>query len=97
MKTNSRTKNNVQVVKLAWGAALIMVGVAVFFRIPQVIPKLVEMGQSATTVWFIRICFYLMGILLVGGGIKKISQYIRPEDSADEERSTDEGENGLDR
>ncbi len=97
MGKNSRTKNNAQIVKLAWGVALILVGVAVFFRIPQVIPQLVQMGQSPTTVWFIRICFYLMGFLLVGGGIKKIIQYISPEDSVAEEHSSDESENGLDR
>jgi hypothetical protein len=97
MKKKSQTKNKVQIVKLAWGAALILVGVAVFFRIPQVTPQLVQMGQSATTVWFIRICFYLMGFLLIGGGIKKIIQHIGPEDSAAEERSADEGQNGIGR
>ena len=67
MKKNSPIKNNVQIVKLTWGAALILIGVAVFFRIPQVIPQLVQMGQSDTTVWFVRICFYLIGFMLIGG------------------------------
>ncbi len=86
-----------QTVKLVWGAALILVGVAVFFRIPQVIPQLVQMGLSTTTVWFIRICFYLMGFILVGGGIKKFIQYINPEDPVSKTRSTNESENNLDR
>ena len=94
MKFNSSFKNNAQ---LAWGAALILVGVAVFFRIPQVIPQLVQMGQSTTTVSVIRICFILMGILLVGGGIKKIVQYARPQDSVADKSPPIEGENGLDR
>ena len=94
MKINSQSKNNVQIV---WGAALILVGVAVFFRIPQVIPQLVKMGQSNTTVLFIRICFYLMGILLVGGGVKKIVQCVRPQDSVVDKRPPSEGENDSDR
>ena len=56
-------------------------GVAVFFRIPQVMPKLAEMGQSATTIGFIRVCFYVMGIVLVGGGLKKIISYYKPDDN----------------
>ena len=94
MKINSQSKNYVQIV---WGAALILVGVAVFFRIPQVIPQLVKMGQSNTTVLFIRICFYLMGILLVGGGVKKIVQRVRPQDSVVDKRPPSEGENDSDR
>lgn len=94
MKKNIRSKNTVQIV---WGTALILVGVAVFFRIPQVIPQLVQMGQSSTTVWFVRICFYLMGFLLVGGGIKKFVQYFSPEESAAEKLPADEGEHGVDR
>ncbi len=90
MKLNSPSKNNAQIV---WGAALIFVGVAVFFRIPKVIPQLVQMGQPTATVLFIRICFYLMGILLIGGGIKKIVQYARPRNSVADKSSPTGREN----
>lgn len=66
--------------QLIWGGALILMGVAVFFRIPQVMPKLAEMGQSATTIGFIRVCFYLMGFILVGGGLKKIMGHFKPDE-----------------
>lgn len=59
-------------VQLVWGILLVAVGIAVFFRIPQVMPKLAEMGQPGAALVFIRICFYIMGIVLVGGGTKKI-------------------------
>lgn len=74
MKATDPKKNSMQ---LVWGTALVIVGIAVFFRIPQVIPKLAEMGQSAATIGFVRICFYLMGTILVGGGAKKIMHFIR--------------------
>jgi hypothetical protein len=76
MKTGDQSKNKVQ---LVWAGALIVMGIAVFFRIPQVLPKLVEMGHSATTVGFIRICFYIIGCLLVGGGVKKLLHQLKPD------------------
>lgn len=79
MDSPRQSKRNVQ---LIWGAALALMGIAVFFRIPQVMPKLIEMGQSESTILFIRICFYILGFLLVGGGIKKIVNHIRADESA---------------
>ena len=61
---------------LVWAAALVIVGIAVFFRIPQVMPKLADMGFSAGAIGFARVCFYLMGILLVGGGLKKFYHFV---------------------
>ena len=90
-------KNNPQILKLTWGVALILVGVAVFFRIPQVIPQLVQMGQSTTAVWFVRICFYLIGFLLIGGGINKIVQYSRSQSTAAKEEARKQGEDDMSR
>lgn len=60
---------------MIWGIALTLVGLAVFFRIPQVMPELAKIRQFSGTVGFIRICLYLMGIILIGGGIKKLIRY----------------------
>ncbi|MGD8835665.1 MAG: hypothetical protein PVJ84_17190 [Desulfobacteraceae bacterium] len=76
MESPGQPKDKVQ---LIWAAALISMGIAVFFRIPQVMPKLVELGYSATTVGFIRICFYVIGLLLIGGGVKKVMHYFKTE------------------
>jgi multisubunit Na+/H+ antiporter MnhG subunit len=70
--------------QLVWGAALTLMGIAVFFRIPQVMPKLVEMGQSESTILFIRICFYILGILLVVGGMKKVMNHIKADERAND-------------
>lgn len=72
MRVQANKKSNIQ---LIWGIALILVGLAVFFRIPQVMPELAKIQQFAGTVGFIRICLYLMGIILIGGGIKKLVCY----------------------
>jgi len=68
----SRDKTAVQ---LIWGIALVLVGIGVFFRIPQVMPRIAEIEQFSQVMFFIRFCFYIMGILLIGGGSKKIYKY----------------------
>ena len=55
-----------------WGIALLLAGIGVFFRIPQVMPAIEEIEQFASISFFIRFSFYLMGAILVGGGVKKI-------------------------
>ncbi len=75
--------------QLVWGVALVLVGIAVFFRIPQVMPQLAQMGQSGATLVFIRICFYIMGILLIGGGAKKIIYCLRQQTPPSNAEETD--------
>jgi hypothetical protein len=58
--------------QLIWGAALLLAGIGVFFRIPQVMPQIREMTQLAAVSGFVKFCFYFMGVLLVGGGARKI-------------------------
>lgn len=60
-------KNSLQ---LLWGIALMVIGVAVFFKTSQVIPKIQGLNKTSAT-----ICIYLMGVILLGGGLKKILRY----------------------
>jgi hypothetical protein len=71
--------------QLIWGAALLLAGIGVFIRIPQVMPKIAEIEQFAGVTGIIRFCFYFIGIMLIGGGAKKIHANIgrRTTDSAD--------------
>jgi uncharacterized membrane protein len=64
-----RSGDNLQ---LIYGIALLLAGLGVFYRIPQVMPQISAIKQFASAVWFIRFCFYFMGIILIGGGVKKI-------------------------
>ena len=66
--------NQAQVV---WAVALILMGLGVFYRIPQVMPTIeqIPIFESATGV--IRFCFYFMGLFLIGGGCKKLFQQYR--------------------
>ena len=59
-------------IQIIWGAMLLIAGVGVFFRIPQVMPRLTELSAFSSAMPFIRFCFYLIGCLLICGGIMKI-------------------------
>lgn len=72
--TDSREIRSRQVV---WAILLILAGLGVFYRIPQVMPKIQEIQMFAGASGFIRFCFYFMGIFLVGGGCKKLYQHYR--------------------
>lgn len=60
------------IVQLIWGGLLLAAGVGMFFRIPQVMPRVEQIEQFAAIGPFIRFCLYLVGIILIGGGAKKI-------------------------
>jgi len=67
-----RKAKNKRIFHIVWGIALVLAGVGVFYRIPQVMPKVEKIKQFSSAIFFIRFCFYLLGILLVWGGIKKV-------------------------
>jgi hypothetical protein len=66
------TDKNIVYVQLGWGTLLILAGVGVFFRIPQVMPQIKQIEYFASIIWFVYFCFYMLGILLILGGAKKI-------------------------
>jgi hypothetical protein len=70
------TENKI-IIQLIWGIALVFAGIGVFYRIPQIMPRIETIPYFAPGSYFIRFCFYVMGILLTGGGIKKILNNLR--------------------
>lgn len=72
-------------VQKIWGFALLIVGVSMFFAIPQRISDIKEAGgYSQGTIVFLTISFYIISVLLVVGGSKKLYEYvIKKKDSPD--------------
>jgi hypothetical protein len=64
-------KNKIHI-QIVWGILLVLAGVGVFFRIPQVIPKIKTIEHFASGIGFVYFCFYLLGFLLILGGARKI-------------------------
>jgi hypothetical protein len=65
------------VTQIIWGVALVLAGAGVFFRIPQVMPKIEKIEWFSSSLFFVRFCFYLLGVLLIAGGSKKIYHHYR--------------------
>jgi len=63
--------------QIIWGGLLLIAGVGVFFRIPQIMPRVAQIDAFSSAMPFIRFCFYLIGCLLVCGGIMKICKNYR--------------------
>jgi len=59
-------------IHIIWGTILVMAGIGVFYRIPQVMPKIQTIESFAGILPVIKFCFYFLGVLLIFGGGKKI-------------------------
>ncbi len=64
--------DNKTIIQIVWGILLFAAGLGVFFAIPQKMADIEKSGFFSSNLFFIRFSFYLIGILLLGGGIKKI-------------------------
>lgn len=60
--------------QLIWGVLLVVAGVGLFFRIPEVMPQIRQIESFAAIMPFIYFCFYFMAVFLIAGGAKKIYQ-----------------------
>ena len=59
--------------QLLWGALLLLAGIGVFYRSPAVIAQVKTIPVfSEGAIYFVYFCFYLLGILLIWGGARKI-------------------------
>jgi len=69
---NEITPNNKITVQIIWGVALVLAGIGVFYRIPEVMLRIEKIDQFASGTFFVQSSFYILGILLIGGGSKKL-------------------------
>lgn len=56
---------------------LLLAGLGVIYMTPQKMREVEKIEHFSAYIPFIWFCFYFMGILLVGGGAKKIYQNLR--------------------
>ncbi|MFH1981389.1 MAG: hypothetical protein ABIL58_06080 [Pseudomonadota bacterium] len=71
--------DNRQSFQTIWGIALVLAGIGVFYRIPQVMPQIQAAGFFPDAQGFIRFCFYFIGAALLFGGGKKLIGIYRSE------------------
>jgi len=63
--------------QLIWGILLLLAGVGVFFRIPQIMPEIKKIEHFAPYIGFIYFCFFLIGVLLIVGGARNVYTYLK--------------------
>ncbi|CAN2042554.1 hypothetical protein GMMP15_850030 [Candidatus Magnetomoraceae bacterium gMMP-15] len=66
------------IIQIVWGIALTLMGIMVIYKIPE---KFQGMGEMSTNNPFAKLCFYLIGIMLILGGLKKLyDQYTKKDE-----------------
>ena len=69
-------KMDKQRLTLYYGLILIAVGIAVFIRVPQVIPQVETIEFFKNKIGIVRFCFYFLSFLLIlAGGIRVVKNY----------------------
>ena len=59
-----------------YGILLVLVGLGVFYRIPQVMPQIATIELFSQRQGIVKFCFYVLGILLISaGGIRIFKNY----------------------
>ncbi len=81
MGPRSRKLDNTQIFQLLWGCALLLMGIAFFFRIPDVMSSFSDQ-EHFFGAWYVRLSLYLVSILLIGGGGKKIYKLLYQSEDA---------------
>ena len=58
--------------QLVWGMLLVLAGVGLLFRIPQVMPQIRQIDYFAAVIPFIHFCMYFVAVFLIAGGARKL-------------------------
>lgn len=61
---------------LVWALLLIIAGTGVLLTITDKMEQITQNSSLAENAFFIRFSFYLMAVLLIGGGLLKIKKHL---------------------
>ena len=61
-----------QSLQKAWGIALVLMGVAIVFRVPEILERLKDNPLFVSGRLYVQFCFYFIALVLVVGGFKKL-------------------------
>ena len=82
-----------KIIQLIWGIILTGAGIGIFLVMPHKMAQLQQAGRTDFFILLTRLCFYLIAILLVGGGVKKVyGFYIEQHGDAGDHRGSDRKE-----
>jgi len=75
-------KNSV-IFQIIWGVLLVLMGIALIFRTPLVMERIVQIEYYAHIQWLIRIILNVIAVMLIAGGSRKIYNNYRNISSRD--------------
>jgi len=58
--------------QLVWGILLTLMGIAFFFKIPEIINNAKTIETFAAGIGFVYFCLYMIDLILIVGGVGKI-------------------------
>lgn len=61
-----------QSLQKAWGIALVLMGGAIVFRVPEILERLKDNPLFVSGRLYVQFCFYFIALVLVVGGFKKL-------------------------
>lgn len=80
-------KRQTAITQIVWGGLIFGMGTALLFRVQSIIPEIEQVDAFSSDITFKRICLYLIGIILMGGGIKKIKTHYKTLTGSREEKT----------
>lgn len=63
---------NKAIFQIIWGVLLVLMGIALIFRTPFVMERIVQIEYYADIKWLVRIILYITAAMLIAGGSRKI-------------------------
>ena len=63
---------NKAIFQTIWGVLLVLMGIALIFRTPFVMERIVQIEYYADIKWLVRIILYVTALMLITGGSRKI-------------------------
>ena len=69
--------------QIIWGVLLVLMGIALIFRTPFVMERIVQIEYYAQIKWLIRIILYVTAVMLIAGGSRKIYDNYRSISTSD--------------
>ena len=67
-------EKNKAIFQVVWGVLILLMGVLLFLQVPQVMERIAQIKHFTSIKWIIRIMVYLIALLLIGGGGRKIHE-----------------------
>ena len=65
-------ERNKAIFQVVWGVLLLLMGVLLFLQVPLVMARIAQIEHFVSIKWIIRIMVYLIALLLIGGGGRKL-------------------------